>query len=141
MKKRILINLTVIWLFSCAISGCVGYSKFYNLGDGFRYGFYDTKKTSNVFYKDQGIIHGICNSVEWNDEYILMKCELYLKGGILTGDTSYFLIDKNEYKKYPFQTESRGTIGPFALDSIRSIINRKQIKFTETKTLGSPEEQ
>jgi len=117
------------------LAGCFESATFYNLGGGFKYGFYNNnKQTYNVFYHDQGIVRGVCYEVRWNDEYILMKSYLFIDGGRLKDEADFYLIDKKLYSKNPIQTESKAVVGPLSEADANILIGTKNILFNNIKT-------
>ncbi len=114
--------------------GCFHYSEYYDLGGGFKYGYFDSKGFLNVYYNNQGIVyHGVCHSVEWNDEFILIhyypdngKPDIY--------DDKECLITKKKYSIDSLQMESEGVIKD--VDSINAIL--KTVVLTNRKSIEYP---
>jgi len=111
---------------SITIASCYFNHSFYNLGQGFKYGYFDSKKTLNVYFNDQGVVQGICYSVEWNDKYILMHYYSYDSIGNDLYVRKTCLINKELYINYPIQLESKGIISA-SEDSIHYILDHKNI--------------
>lgn len=126
-----------ILFFSCImISSCFESPHFYDLGDGYQFGYYNnSKSTSNVFYNDAGIIKGICYYIEWNDNFIMVKS--YASNSLDTKplEIETFLIDKKLYSANPMQSESEAVIGPLSDDSLKSIMSKKNILFRSQREI------
>ncbi|UAY53250.1 hypothetical protein [Ferruginibacter albus] len=128
MKIKNVIVLSFIFLTGCFESGT-----FYDLGNGFNFGYYNnTKKTSDIFYNDTGILNSICHLVKWNDNYILAQCYYHDKN--IIRDT-FYLINKQLYKDNPKQLQSDGILGPLSKDAILKIMSEKDIHLINSKEI------
>ena len=127
-----------IVFYVCAIisfCGCNN-SEFYDLGEGFRYGYFmDNKATLNVYYNDAGIVHGICYSVEWNGSYILMRYYPFDSTGSLLHTSNACLIDKKAYIKKPVQMESEA-ISFGSEDSILHLLHLRKIYLVNRQSIN-----
>lgn len=128
MKFSLTVVFSLIFFSSC--------TKYYNLGNGFRYGYFDAKENLNVYYEDQGIVHGVCYCVEWDAKFILIYSYLFDKGRIIDTETKYYLVDKMLYINDPSQTSSRGVIGPINKEEVEKLVILKKIQFNNKKTIS-----
>ena len=125
-------GLVAILILSIFFLACWDTSEFYDLKDGYKYGYYDSRKTLNVYYNDQGIVNGICSEVRWNDSFLVIKARLYSHGEI-SNEEEYFLLNKQHYSIHPQQMESDAVTGPITYDSLQTILKNRNIFFPDNQ--------
>ncbi|MGE5107934.1 MAG: hypothetical protein ACM3H8_10340 [Sphingobacteriales bacterium] len=127
-------KIIIVWIIF--FSSCIEIGDFKHLGNGFKFGYFENSKSlSNVYYNDVGIINGVCYSVEWNADFILMESYPYINGKIEKNVINIYLLNKKEYIKNPSQLESKAVVGPLSYIALDSLKKRLNIVFTDKEKI------
>jgi hypothetical protein len=122
MKNFKIIKL-FIFLITLFLNSCIEIGDIENIGDGFRFGYFDNNKmTSNLYYNDAGIFSGICDEIKWNENYILATVT-----NTKSQEKNYYLLTKKLYVEQPMQMESKAVVGPISFDSLQFFLDSAKV--------------